>query len=138
MTPQQARPTQTGTQAFSVKKVLVAKRGVLSDSHTVGIQLGAWQNSHVETHDFHLPSECSFQMSYEVCMHAVSPCQKRRPGLQQDDEHYNPQCWFPPLLQHSHLARKFRRLIRKKVGALLQSEQGKWVSDNGPWDWSKS
>src|SRR6266699_3597468 len=121
MTPQEAPQPQTGAQVISAKEVFVAERGVLSNGYTVGIQLRARQNPRVETLDLHLPSKRSFQMRNKVHMHAVGPRQKRHADLQGDDYEYNRQRRFPPLLQLVHVARKFRRLIRKKVGASLHS-----------------
>src|SRR5258708_33237102 len=123
MAPQQAHPPQTGGQLFRAKKVLVAERGVLPQSHIARIQLRTRQNPRVETRDIHLPSESSFQMCDQIRMHAVGPHQKRHPGLQGDDDEYHRQRWFPPLLQLGHLARKFRRLMHKKVGASLYPER---------------
>ena len=122
MASQQTHPPQTGAQVLRTEKVFLAERGVLTHAHTVGIQLRTWQNPHVETGDLHGPSECSFQVCYKVRMYAVGPRQKRHPGLQDDDENYDHQRRFPPLLRLAHLARKFRRLTRKKVGVCRCSD----------------
>jgi hypothetical protein len=60
-------------------------------------------------------------------MHPMSSRQKRNPGLQGDDERYDPERWFPPLLQLGHLVRKFRRVMKKKVGAMFRPRQDKQV-----------
>src|SRR5258708_618929 len=130
MALQQASPSQPGTKAVRAKKVFVAKRGIFSDAHAFGIELGTRENPGAETHDLHLASECSFEMRYQVGMHTMSPHQKRRTSLQEDDEHYDSQRWFPPLLKLDHLARKFRRVIKKRVGAAPHSGQDESVSDD--------
>ena len=103
----------------------MAERGILAHGHTVGIQLRTGQNPRVETRDLHGPSECSFQLCHQVGMHAVGPRQKRHPGLKDDDQNYDRHRRFSPLLQLDHLVRKFRRLIRKKVGASRVQNEAK-------------
>ncbi len=130
MAPQEAHPPQIGAQVFRANKVFMAERRVLSHGHTVGIQLRTRQNPRVKTFNFHRPSERPFQMCNQVRMHAVRPRQKRHTDLQGDDDEYHRQRRFPPLLQLVHVARKFRRLMRKKVGASFCSEHNKRVSRN--------
>ncbi len=139
MSAQKAHPAESGIQTLCAKKVFVPERRILPDGYTIGVQLRARQNPCVETDDFHLPSEGPFQMCYQVGVHAASPRQVRHAGLQGDHEHDRRQRWLPPLLQPGHLARKFRRLIGKKVGARLDSEPNEKTSGNRGVDrWSES
>src|SRR5258708_21183126 len=122
MAAQQAPPAQTGAQSFGAKKIFVAERGVLPHSYTVGVELRTRQNSRVESFDLHLPAERPFQMNYQICMHAVGPDETRDPTLQGDDAQHDRQRGLPPPLQLVHLARKFRRVMRKRVGAAARTE----------------
>ena len=117
MASQQTHPAKIGGQMFCTKEVLAAECGVFAYDDVLGVQAQAGQNTRVEARHFHRPSKGSFQMFDEIDVYTVGPREERVRDLQDDDKRYDGQRWFPPLLQSVHAARKFRRLMRKKVGA---------------------
>ncbi len=123
MATEQAHPAQARAHAFGAKKIFVAERGIFADGHTVGIQVRTGQNPHIKTADLHGPPKSSLQMRNQIGMHTVGAHKKRHPDLQGDQQAHHRQRRFPPLSQYGHLARKFRRLTRKKVGASLDAER---------------
>ncbi len=116
---QKSPPAQTGAQAFGAQKIFVAKTGIFADRHVVGIEPRAGQDLCIEISHLHGTAKRTLQLRYEISVHSMRANEQRNAGLQSDHRHYDRQRRFPPLSQRFHFARKFRRLMRKRVGASL-------------------